>query len=335
MFIFDGSKLPELPIEVLLVGDDQTLRELAPEYQGRKVAVDGYYQRAQDRDFIVLSGRVSSKTLTTIAYHELTHYFLSRALTRPPTWLSEGLSQYFSAAAIHNEEINVGAILPEQMQFLRNSRLIPTGEFFAVNTSSPYYNESLKANMFYSQSWAFVHFMMHGEYAPQFKRYLEALSKGDADFLNFMGVSERSLENTFSNYLRVMIQHARGARTKLKGQPWTMKVEAIPDAEAHITIAEIFLAAGRLADAQQHLKTVDMAGQEYPRAFYYQGILASIAGDNISARELFVDALLDPQLGTRAAVQLVRMGELHIPQYVRCWSRLQQLEPILRMCIGP
>ena len=56
--VFSHTELPELPIEVLLIGDTQTMRELEPEYNGRKVAVAGYYQAGNDRDFIVLSGQV-------------------------------------------------------------------------------------------------------------------------------------------------------------------------------------------------------------------------------------------------------------------------------------
>src|SRR6266481_3040027 len=83
--VFRNTELPELPIEVLLIGDEQTMRELEPEYNGRKIAVAGYYQRGNDRDFIVLSGRVFPETLTNIVYHELTHYFLGRALAVRPT----------------------------------------------------------------------------------------------------------------------------------------------------------------------------------------------------------------------------------------------------------
>src|SRR4026208_241314 len=54
--IFRNARLPDLPLEVLLIGDDRTLLELAPEYNGQKLRVAGYYQRGQDRDFIVLSG---------------------------------------------------------------------------------------------------------------------------------------------------------------------------------------------------------------------------------------------------------------------------------------
>src|SRR4051812_18946319 len=53
--VFRNTELPELPIEVLLVGDEPTLKELEPEYNGRKVSIAGYYQAGQDRDFIVLS----------------------------------------------------------------------------------------------------------------------------------------------------------------------------------------------------------------------------------------------------------------------------------------
>ena len=79
--VFRNTELPELPIEVLLIGDEQTMKELEPVYNGRKLAVAGYYQRGTDRDFIVLSGRVFPDTLTSVVYHELTHYFIGRALT--------------------------------------------------------------------------------------------------------------------------------------------------------------------------------------------------------------------------------------------------------------
>jgi hypothetical protein len=75
--VFKKVQLPELPIEVLIVSDEALLAELSPEYNGKKVRVAGYYERGQDRDFIVLSANTHGN-LTHIVYHELTHYFLSR-----------------------------------------------------------------------------------------------------------------------------------------------------------------------------------------------------------------------------------------------------------------
>src|SRR6058998_676187 len=112
--VFRNTELPELPIEVLVIGDEQTLKELEPEYNGRKVPVAGYYQRGTDRDFIVLSGRVFPQTLTSVVYHELTHYFLSRALVQRPAWLNEGLAEYFATADVRDEEISLGGLSVER-----------------------------------------------------------------------------------------------------------------------------------------------------------------------------------------------------------------------------
>src|SRR5215510_12450065 len=118
---FRNAELPELPIEVLLIADEPTLTELEPEYNGRKMPVAGYYQRGQDRDFIVLSGRVFPEALTSVVYHELTHYFLTRGLRSLPTWLNEGLAEYFSRAEIRDDEISLGAISLDRLQLLKTA----------------------------------------------------------------------------------------------------------------------------------------------------------------------------------------------------------------------
>jgi TonB family protein len=310
--VFRNTELPELPIEVLLVGDEQTLRELEPEYNGRKVAVAGYYQRGNDRDFIVLSGRVFPETLTSIVYHELTHYFLSRAQAARPIWLNEGLSEYFAMADIRDDAISLGGLSADRMQLLKTASLLPLKDFFAVDAGSPYYNESAKANIFYVEAWAFVHYMMHGEYASRFKKYIDALTKGDASLLDYLGTNERDLENGFRNYVQISLPRANRTTVKAAGEEWNMNIQSIPDTEAQISIAEIFLANGKFEKARRHLEILANAVPESTRVSYYRGILAKIAG-NAGAREFFVDALLDPVLAPRAAVQLVNMGEIHIP----------------------
>jgi TonB family protein len=310
--VFRNTALPELPIEVLLVGDEQTLRELEPEYNGRKVPVAGYYQRGSDRDFIVLSGRVFPETLTSVVYHELTHYFLGRALAVRPTWLNEGLSEYFAMADIRDDGISLGGLSPDRMQLLKTATLLPLKDFFAIDSTSPYYNESAKASMFYAQAWAFVHYMMQGEYAPRFRQYVDALTRGDANLSDYLGVSDRILENGFRHYVEISLPRANRINLKVSGENWKMNVQSIADLESQISIAEIFLANGKFEQARTHLEVLAAEAPESTRISYYRGVLARIAG-NPAARDFFVDALLDPLLGPRAAVKLVEMGELHIP----------------------
>jgi TonB family protein len=309
---FRNTELPELPIEVLLIGDEATLKELEPEYNGRRVPVAGYYQRGQDRDFIVLSGRVFPETLTSVVYHELSHYFLARALASRPTWLNEGLAEYFAAAEIREDEISLGAVSADRVQVLRTGPMLPLKTFFAVNSDSPYYNESSKASLYYAQAWAFMHYMMHGEHAQRFRQYLNALQTAESNLVEYLNVSERDLETGFQNYLRGLIQRAGRNIVKVSGEDWSTKIESIPELEAQISIAEIFLANGKLPDARRHLERLAAQAPDSTRISYYRGILARIAGDPF-ARDFFVDALLDPLLGPRAAVQLVLMGDTHIP----------------------
>jgi tetratricopeptide (TPR) repeat protein len=308
--VFEKAQLPELPIEVLLIGDEAQLIQLAPDASnGREVT--GYYQRGQDRDFIVMSGRVLPRTLTNIVYHELTHYFLSRALAERPTWLNEGLAEYFATAEIADDNIYLGRISENSLRSLKTNRLLPLEEFFAVGPDSPYYNETRKANVFYAQAWAFVHYMQNRR-AEAFKLYIEALTQGRADLFDYVKMSRRDLEMDFNNYLDLFIRRTGVVRLKAASERPSMTVEAIPDAEAQMTIAEIFISMGRLAEARTHLESVARLETEFPRASYYRGVLARLSGAP-GARDLFVDALVDEHLGPLAAVNLVQMGDGYIP----------------------
>src|SRR5207244_1798782 len=84
-------------------------------------------------------------TLTSVVYHELTHYFIGRALTVRPTWLNEGLSEYFAVADIRDDAISLGGLSSDRMQLFKTATLLPLKDFFAVDSSSPYYNETPKA----------------------------------------------------------------------------------------------------------------------------------------------------------------------------------------------
>jgi len=310
--VFRNTELPELPIEVLLIGDEETMKELEPEYKGRKLPVAGYFQAGQDRDFIVLSGRVFPETLTSVVYHELTHYFLMRGLSNRPVWLNEGLAEYFSTAEVRDDEISLGAISADRLQLLRSSTMLPLKEFFAVDSSSAYYNESSKATVFYAQAWAFVHYLMHGEHAARFKQFLTALQKGDANLLPYLNVSEKDLEFGFQNYLKNVAQRSSRNVVKVSGEESDVSIESIPDTEAQMSIAEIFLNNGKLPEARRHLEILAAQAPDSTRVSYYRGILGRISGDPAS-RDFFVDALLDPFLAPRAAVQLAQMGDMQIP----------------------
>src|SRR5205814_4749814 len=107
--------------------------------------------------------------------------------------------------------------------------------------------------------------------------------------------SERDLETGFQNYLKFFIERSPRNIVKVPGEAWDMHVESIPDTDAQMSIAEIFLANGKLPEARHHLEILAAQAPDSTRVSYYRGILARLSGDP-AARDFFVDALLNPFL---------------------------------------
>jgi hypothetical protein len=307
--VFRNVALPELPIEVLLIGDQAQYAELSPVYNGKPVRVAGFFERGQDRDFIVLQGN-STGNFTHVVYHELTHSFISRSLDVRLAWLSEGLAEYFSTADIQADNIYLGGLSNERLDVLKGGRMMRLAELLAVDDQSPYYNESDKANLFYAQAWAFVHFLMHGPHQKEFKSFLEALTRGAADFASYVQADVPTLEVEFEVYLKSRIRLAGREKVKAHPEVWQMSTEPVTSADAELAITELFLSSGRLQDARTHLERV--ADDQFPRASYYRGVLARITKEE-DPTEFFIDALMDPNFGPRAAIHLVQLHELSVP----------------------
>ncbi|MBI4473075.1 MAG: TonB family protein, partial [Acidobacteria bacterium] len=154
--------------------------------------------------------------------------------------------------------------------------------------------------------------LMHSEHAEAFRQYLVALGKGDAELLSHLKVTESELEEQFRAYLTLFITRMARNQIQVQSGRWTMKVESIPDTDALTSISEIFFAMGNTREARRRLEALFALSHEFPRASYYRGLLARISGES-DARDWFIDALTDPHLAARAAVQLVQIGDTEIP----------------------
>jgi len=226
--------------------------------------------------------------------------------------LSEGLAEYFATAEITDDAIYLGAVSPERLELLKGGPPLTIKDMLAIDDQSPYYNDTVKANVFYAEAWAFVHFLTHGPYQEDFKRYLEALVYREVPFSDFVKKNLDDLDHEFDIYLKTRIRLI--PREKLKSHPdgWQMTADPITDADVELAITEIFLSGGRLDLARKHLERVTGIDDEFPRASFYRGVLARLTHQG-DPKEFFIDALMDLNLGPRAAVNLVQLHELSIP----------------------
>jgi tetratricopeptide (TPR) repeat protein len=136
---------PGKPLLVLAARDESTLKDLLPgawDLPGRPQAA-GFYLSVAEKNFIAVRLDVPGGGALGTVYHEYVHMLVQLNLPSLPLWLNEGLAEV------------VG-----QSSGPPPARWLPLAELFAVDKSSPHYNEHSRASVFYAQSRALTHMLL-------------------------------------------------------------------------------------------------------------------------------------------------------------------------------
>jgi tetratricopeptide (TPR) repeat protein len=206
-----------IPITVIVFKNDLAYRPFKPVYQGRPAEVSGYFQSSGDSGYITLAAGSSERNPYAIIFHEYVHALTiegagaySSAL---PTWLSEGLAEYFSAfeVASRGRAVRLGAAVATHARLLREREFLPLKTLLTVDQTSPFYLEAEKKNLFYAESWALTHYLLHGgggKRRPQFRQFIDSVAKGEPAGDSFTRAFQTDLA-TLERELRLYA--ARGA----------------------------------------------------------------------------------------------------------------------------
>ncbi len=135
-----------------------------------------------------VQGRSRSQTCQVLQ-HEGFHQFAFNHLGRElPTWINEGLAQYFEDAIIVGNKMNTGLANERRVSQVRHALETDTGIDFEVlvETTGDQWADTLRtqpyrASLLYAQSWSIVFYLIHGEgekHQPAFARYLQKVSAG-------------------------------------------------------------------------------------------------------------------------------------------------------------
>ncbi len=158
----DANTDPGQPIVIFAVKDEESLRELLPQYWERPNSLKpaGVFLAGPERHYVALRLDVQGSTPYRTLYHEYFHLLMRINHPRVPLWLSEGLAEFYAHTRISKDEIALG--LPSQSHVfrLRSQEMLSLKTLFAVDRRSAYYNEAKKASIFYSQAWALTHYLM-------------------------------------------------------------------------------------------------------------------------------------------------------------------------------
>jgi hypothetical protein len=173
-------------ITIMAVRDEDSMRELLPEYWAQKghahpagIFLDAGYDQFQ----VALDLAAHGDNVYESLYHEYYHSVTVPYFPGLPTWVAEGMADFYGNSVIGDKNANLGMPNAGLIEELRSKPLIPLATLFKVDHKSPYYNEQNKVSIFYAESWALIHYLMLGDQSshnPSFGVYLDALSHGDS-----------------------------------------------------------------------------------------------------------------------------------------------------------
>ena len=167
--------------------------------------------------------------------HELTHGFLAVALGPKPTWLNEGMAEYYSVAHVRNNRAVLGSPLPDRgfvlgsewrfeqkdggyKSHLPVGQLVPPSKLVELSREEFYVNDSLETEdddvvrrtkiVHYASSWVLVHMLMNGpkKYTVRFGETLAAVAQGhdfdEAFERHFSDIDPAAFDEAFFDHVR-------------------------------------------------------------------------------------------------------------------------------------
>ncbi|HEV2800479.1 MAG TPA: tetratricopeptide repeat protein [Pyrinomonadaceae bacterium] len=205
--IFKRARLQDsVPTTVVVFKDEGSYKPFNP----RRAA--GYFQAGEDVNYITLTAQARSAADNPYAviFHEYVHLLVKNNVSpNAPAWVNEGLAEFYSNLEVAKDgtTADVGKHIDDHILYLREQKLLPLRTLFAVDHSSPHYNEQSKRGVFYAQSWALVHYLMLGQQGkrqPQINRYLGLVSSGmsqQQSFQTAFGADIDALEKELRDYI--------------------------------------------------------------------------------------------------------------------------------------
>lgn len=293
---------PSPVITILAVKDEQSMRELLPEYWVKGHSHPGglFIFRMNIYFAAVQLDEESEGALETF-YHEYYHSVTMPYFPQLPVWLAEGLAEFYGHTKIDDNSVGMGQADADLLSELKSQPFIPLNVLFNVTQSSPYYNESNKTSIFYAESWALTHYLMLGDRAahrPALVAYLKAISQGkssDQAALEAFG-DVRKLQSDLMNYIHMASFFYMKMPSVPKISDADLKARPLSEAEADAYKGGFATVRGRFQEANDILSGALKIDANCALAYEYLGLADFFDGQHEKAVESLSKAIaIDPK----------------------------------------
>jgi hypothetical protein len=220
----------EPPILMLVFDDRRRMRSFLPSYKGETVKADAIFSDGPGEETIVMNTDGETDMTLRLVAHSYVYFLVNTRGLRLPTWLSEGLAEFFETMEVDNSVIELGACPKEYIHLLRREQFMPFSELFAIGRDSRIYNDLEQRQLFNAQSWALVHYWMCNADKDKTQRFLNFTNSLNGEVVVSKKAFEQALGMNFKSMGSTLEHYLRNGRFMLR----TLKME-MPDIRGSIT----------------------------------------------------------------------------------------------------
>jgi tetratricopeptide (TPR) repeat protein len=304
--LFPGMRLdPPKPMIVIVVQDGASMQRFIPQqFEGKDPKrPSGIFIEGPDRNYALLrlDVRHQAEQPYFTLFHEYTHSITYLNFPVLPTWLDEGLADFYGATEIRSDHVYIGRVPLGRLMDLRQSVRLPLPTLLTVTHDDPHYREREQTGIFYAQSWAFVHYLFLDEKALKaglFQAYVKALAKGKEPLA--------SAQEAFGDLEKLQGELQRYSQSPRFGF-WDLplvvqltdqdfQARPLEDAEALVIRAEFLQSNGEIQVSQKLLQQALVLAPRLPELHAALGCNLILRGETVQARTAFEEAI---RLGSR------------------------------------
>src|SRR6202521_3658077 len=202
------------PLLIFAVQTENDMKALAPaiwkNHKGPLPA--GLFQHGWEKQFAIVRLDQDKAGVYNVVYHEYVHTLLHSNFRWLPTWLDEGLAEFYGNSRFDPKKSYVGAPSTRVYQ-LKNRTLIPLETLLVVNPWTYYHGDENQIAAFYAESWALVHYLVFGadmEAGKKLSRFYAQLQAGNQQVKAFRDVfgDLKNVEKALDEYIQAFAFHA-------------------------------------------------------------------------------------------------------------------------------
>jgi Tfp pilus assembly protein PilF len=294
---------PGVPIVVLAVKDEKDFRALEPkEYLAKgSLKLGGLFLHGPDRNYVLMRIDAEGQHPYSVIYHEYTHLLISKAADWMPLWMNEGLAEFYENTEIHEKDASVGEPSAENIEWLRQNRILPLATLLTVDQKSPYYHEEKKGSIFYAESWALMHYIQMNDFSEKVHRLKDysalLVQKVDPVTAATRVFGDlKQLEANLENYIQGGSFRYVKMPTTTEVDDSAFKVQALSGTQSDALRADFLAYNQRTSDAQSLLDRVLQEDPKNVSAQETKGFLAMQEGHSDDAKKWYEQAVqLDSQ----------------------------------------